>query len=498
MQSPIFAAQQPIEAPWTPEEHDLFLEAYLIYGSLWPKVAEVVYTRNAYQVSIYANWLNYQGCLPPLPLLRQIHPVAAAAPPLNSGTNQAVSVAIAESKTKFKRGPWTDEEHKLFVQGFERWGKGKWTKIASIVKTRSPTQIASHSRTYLKMYGKPSIWTKQEHELFLGALKDCGNDWKCIAKVIKTRTASEVEAHARHHVIKFDKIGWSGQEHERFLKGIKEFGKGDWHNISKAVKTKTRIQVVSHAQYYFSKLDEKGSVSGTKRKAPTEEARKETKKLAASIATGKTSTKSAPQPQPKASEPTPEVAHSSSTLMEALSVPSAPSASPPADSATPEPSNEIDAEGNSTLDLHPPSIKVEDVGDENLPQTREKAQDTTELSDGPSNKTDIEVHPPSEKVEDADEEALSQTEEKVQDAIQLDPEDVVIIPALPPLGSIAMGLLLLLLLAVAIFVHLGSEYIKTINESPFIYAGTRELGKDDRKSKDEINGIFVAGNDSDL
>lgn len=489
MQSPIFAAQQPAEAPWTPEEHDLFLQAYLIYGSLWPKVAEIVHTRNVYQVSIYANWLNYQGCLPPLPLLRPIQPAAAAPPPLNSRTNQAVSVAIAESKTNIKRGPWTDEEHKLFVQGFECWGKGKWKKIANIVKTRTPTQIASHSRTYLKIQKIASSWTKKEHELFLGALKDCGNDWKCIAKAIKTRTASEVEAHARHHVTKFEKKGWSDQEHKRFLKGLKEFGKGDWNNITEAVKTKNRVQVVSHAQYYFSKLDQKGSVSGTKRKAPAEPAQKKTKKLAASIAREETSKKSAPQPQPQASEPTSGVGHLSSTLMEARSVPSARPPPPPADSATPEPSNEIDAEGNSTLDLHPPSVKVKVVGDKNLP---------------PSNKTDVEVHPPSGKVEDVDEETLSQTGEKAQDAIKLDPEDVVIMPASPPLGSrkkltmIAMGLLLLLLLAVAIFVHLGSEYVKTINESSFIYAGTRELGNEDRKSNDEIDGIFVAGNDSDL
>ncbi|XP_061373498.1 transcription factor MYB1R1-like [Gastrolobium bilobum] len=49
-----------------------------------------------------------------------------------------------------KRGiPWTEEEHKLFLLGLQRVGKGDWRGISrNYVKTRTPTQVASHAQKY--------------------------------------------------------------------------------------------------------------------------------------------------------------------------------------------------------------------------------------------------------------------------------------------------------------------------------------------------------------
>ncbi|GAA0185817.1 DNA-binding transcription factor [Lithospermum erythrorhizon] len=49
-----------------------------------------------------------------------------------------------------KRGvPWTEEEHKLFLLGLQKVGKGDWRGISrNFVKTRTPTQVASHSQKY--------------------------------------------------------------------------------------------------------------------------------------------------------------------------------------------------------------------------------------------------------------------------------------------------------------------------------------------------------------
>ncbi|KAK1376360.1 transcription factor KUA1 [Heracleum sosnowskyi] len=49
-----------------------------------------------------------------------------------------------------KKGvPWTEEEHKMFLLGLQKLGKGDWRGIArNYVITRTPTQVASHAQKY--------------------------------------------------------------------------------------------------------------------------------------------------------------------------------------------------------------------------------------------------------------------------------------------------------------------------------------------------------------
>ncbi|KAL3511222.1 hypothetical protein ACH5RR_030623 [Cinchona calisaya] len=49
-----------------------------------------------------------------------------------------------------KRGvPWSEEEHRLFLLGLQKVGKGDWRGISrNFVKTRTPTQVASHAQKY--------------------------------------------------------------------------------------------------------------------------------------------------------------------------------------------------------------------------------------------------------------------------------------------------------------------------------------------------------------
>ncbi|XP_076943322.1 transcription factor MYBS3-like [Bidens hawaiensis] len=59
-------------------------------------------------------------------------------------------VAGSSSTRDRKKGvPWTEEEHRMFLLGLQKLGKGDWRGISrNFVMTRTPTQVASHAQKY--------------------------------------------------------------------------------------------------------------------------------------------------------------------------------------------------------------------------------------------------------------------------------------------------------------------------------------------------------------
>ncbi|KAL1193629.1 Transcription factor DIVARICATA [Cardamine amara subsp. amara] len=65
-----------------------------------------------------------------------------------AGGKRGSAARTAEHERK-KGVPWTEEEHRQFLMGLKKYGKGDWRNIArNFVTSRTPTQVASHAQKY--------------------------------------------------------------------------------------------------------------------------------------------------------------------------------------------------------------------------------------------------------------------------------------------------------------------------------------------------------------
>nr|GLL33370.1 transcription factor DIVARICATA-like [Ipomoea trifida] len=159
---------------WTPAENKAFENALALYDKdtpdRWKKVAEMVpgktvtdvmrqykeleddissieaglmdlipfpanTTRSASASAFTLEW----GCSHPFDAQKQCFVAGGKRPPSNR---------LPEQERK-KGIPWTEEEHKLFLMGLKKYGKGDWRNISrNFVITRTPTQVASHAQKF--------------------------------------------------------------------------------------------------------------------------------------------------------------------------------------------------------------------------------------------------------------------------------------------------------------------------------------------------------------
>lgn len=151
---------------WTPAENKSFENALAKYDKdtpdRWQKVAEMVPGKTVADVMRQYKELeddvsSIEAGLIPIPGYStspftlewgNSHSFDAFKPSYGAGGKRSSAARPPEQERK-KGVPWTEEEHKLFLLGLKKYGKGDWRNISrNFVITRTPTQVASHAQKY--------------------------------------------------------------------------------------------------------------------------------------------------------------------------------------------------------------------------------------------------------------------------------------------------------------------------------------------------------------
>ncbi|KAL9642206.1 hypothetical protein ABK040_007208 [Willaertia magna] len=72
-----------------------------------------------------------------------------------------------------------------------------------------PPAIIPKQRKQYTVQQKRETWTKEEHELFVNAVENYGRDWKKVEEVVKTKTRKQIRSHAQKY---FEKLKRSGKD----------------------------------------------------------------------------------------------------------------------------------------------------------------------------------------------------------------------------------------------------------------------------------------------
>ncbi|GLJ34713.1 hypothetical protein SUGI_0698570 [Cryptomeria japonica] len=164
----------PASSRWSREQEKAFENALAVHTEdceeRWEKIAAEVSGKNATEIKIHYELLvedvkSIDAGVVPLPrYVSSTEGVVAEQQAVGaSGTKKGAQYATLQSvdtnpsgkggskadQERRKGIAWTEEEHRLFLLGLDKFGKGDWRSISrNFVISRTPTQVASHAQKY--------------------------------------------------------------------------------------------------------------------------------------------------------------------------------------------------------------------------------------------------------------------------------------------------------------------------------------------------------------
>ncbi|KAL6522145.1 hypothetical protein OROMI_032022 [Orobanche minor] len=147
-----------VHSHWSKEDDKAFENALALYhndADRWKKIASAVPEKTIEDVKLHYEALN-----------EDVLAIECGKVPLPHCSS---TESDHRKKKKTVRGvnrgtPWTEEEHRRFLDGLEKYGKGDWKSIARFsVQTKSNSQVASHAQKYFKRLNSTSKDGKRQN-----------------------------------------------------------------------------------------------------------------------------------------------------------------------------------------------------------------------------------------------------------------------------------------------------------------------------------------------
>ncbi|XP_030464059.1 transcription factor SRM1-like [Syzygium oleosum] len=151
------APPEPIKDHWTPEENEIFerciAELDHLSRDFFDNIAQRIPKKSVGQIMRHFE-----------ALVEDVDQIESGRVPIPDYDKSKRKVDVKtepsdeprEGKST-RRAPrrrgvgWSREEHELFLVGLAKFGKGDWKSISrNCVRTRNPTQVASHAQKYFK------------------------------------------------------------------------------------------------------------------------------------------------------------------------------------------------------------------------------------------------------------------------------------------------------------------------------------------------------------
>uniref|UniRef100_A0A0E0DV41 Uncharacterized protein n=1 Tax=Oryza meridionalis TaxID=40149 RepID=A0A0E0DV41_9ORYZ len=145
--------------------------------------------------------------------------------------------AAATMRERKKGVPWSEQEHRLFLAGLEKLGKGDWRGISrSFVTTRTPTQVASHAQKFFLRHNSAAKKTnnKRRSSLF-DMVQDCDSGGRSLASSDPaTRCNNNISASLSLQVSHHKSAGsaWPSSETPSVSEAQQGHGYGTSHHCS--------------------------------------------------------------------------------------------------------------------------------------------------------------------------------------------------------------------------------------------------------------------------